>query len=47
MSGFFMYKVNFKIMNKSKSHSKKTSIPNTLRIVDGDTIHIGKKNILY
>ena len=33
--------------HKSKSHSKKTSIPNTLRIIDGDTIHIGKKKYRF
>jgi len=33
--------------HKSKSHSKKSSKPNSLRIVDGDTIHIGKKKYRF
>ena len=33
--------------HKSKSYSKKNTVPGSLRIVDGDTIHIGKKNIVF
>ena len=33
--------------HKSKSDSKKTSTLNSLRIIDGDTIHIGKKKYRF
>ena len=33
--------------HKPKSQSKKTGKINTLRIIDGDTIHIGKKKISF
>ena len=33
--------------HKSKSHSKKTSTTNSLRIIDGDTIHVGKKKYRF